>query len=295
MSKVELTKEDKTRLGKFLSEASIYGKNKTIEYSYCDKESGKYYIEISNQSNKVKKIIKYIYTEYYQILSKETTLICLSLPESGKFDFACDHDSSEKAWRYYKNMCRASLTRENSAYYYNDTIEVNGDVNFNFGYDSHKYFRSIVRKSNLSDSEKQNTYKRLNCCALHNYEPINFSLMPVTGNLQAVKQKFGNDRFDTFIYTLDLFYKGDELLLCQGGSIAIENRRILRDTLKSFNGVYDFCEKLCFIQNKNLVNKLIQSGKKPILEIDRVNEYIDLAILVWAERSRQTRFPGSNE
>ncbi len=100
MSKVELTKEDKKRLDKFLSAAAI----SPIEYTSCDKESGKYYIEISNQSNKVKKIIKYIYTEYYQILSKETTLICLSLPESGKFDFACDHDSSEKAWRYYQNM-----------------------------------------------------------------------------------------------------------------------------------------------------------------------------------------------
>lgn len=292
---MELTKEDKKRLDKFLSAAAIYGKTTPIEYTSCDKESGKYYIEINNQSNKVKKIIKYIYTEYYQILSKETTLICLSLPESGKFDFACDHDRSDKAWRYYKNMCGTSLTSENSAYYYNKTIEVNGDVNFNFGYDSHKYFRSIVRNSNLSDNEKQNTYDLLNCCALHNYEPINFSLMPVTGNLQAAKQKFGNDRFDTFIYTLDLFYNGGELLLCQGGNMAIENRRILRDTLKSFNGVYDFCEKLCFIQNRDLVNKLIQSGKKPILEIDRVNEYIDLALLVWAERSRQTRFPCSNE
>ena len=119
--------------------------------------------------------------------------------------------------------------------------------------------------------------------------------MPVTGNLQAAKQKFGNDRFDTFIYSLDLFYKGDELLLCQGGNMAVENRSILRDTLNSFDGVYDFCEKLCFIQNNYLVNKLIQSGKKPILEIDRVKEYIDLALLVWTERSRQTRFPGSNE
>jgi len=289
VSKVELTKEDKKRLDKFLSAAAIYGKTTPIEYTSCDKESGKYYIEINNQTDKVKKIIKYIYTEYYQILStesKETTLICLSLPESEEFDFACDHDRSVKAWRYYQNMCGTSLTRENSAYYYNETIEVNGDVSFNFGYDSHKYFRSIVRNSNLSDNEKQNTYKRLNCCALHNYEPINFSLMPVTGNLQAAKQKFGNDRFDTFIYTLDLFYNGGELPLCQGGNIAVENRSILRDTLNSFDDVYDFCEKLCFIQNEDsLVDKLIQSGKKPILEIDRVNEYIDLALLVWAERS----------
>lgn len=238
-------------------------------------------IETQAQKTIVKKLTKEQYVRQFQILSDKTASVILQLPESDSFDHNTEHDKTEAAWDSYRKRYGENL-KDNLLY----GIEVNGEVDFNFGFDRLIEFRKIVNADKTApEDEKQKTLTALNFCASQNYTSVNFSLMPVTGALQKAKQSIGHDRFDTFIWALDLYYKGQELLL--NSACTVENQSALKKSLAKFKDVDDYCNRMYAISNTLLVKDLIKSGAKAIDSTARVNEYINLALSVWRIRSEQ--------
>jgi hypothetical protein len=115
--------------------------------------------------------------------------------------------------------------------------------------------------------------------------------MPQTAKLNHIKQSIGNDRLDTFIWALDLYYKGSKAIILANEKCSTNvwlcNRNILQEYLDSFGNdidntekIYVYCKKIYHI-NRDLVDRLIKSGSKPIDSLVRINEYFDLAYAFW--------------
>lgn len=126
----------------------------------------------------------------------------------------------------------------------------------------------------------------------------NLSILPVTGGLNNLKGslyfddngfiKFSKDkesgkqldRFDTFIFVVNEYYKNkNELLLSYSKNTVTE--KCLIAFLDTFNDVYDFCNKLYQLYDRKFIDILIENGKKDIITIDDVERYCLLALIFW--------------
>ena len=121
----------------------------------------------------------------------------------------------------------------------------------------------------------------------------NVSIMPSNGNMQFTKQSIGNDRFDVMAFAVDEYCKGNTALLlvhctpefqntlkeCMH-SICFDSEQIMLNTILYFEKIYN-------INDIDLIQNLIESGKKAIDSAQRVLEYIELAYRVWICRSNK--------
>ena len=119
--------------------------------------------------------------------------------------------------------------------------------------------------------------------------------MPVTGGLNIIKQNLGNDRLDTFIYALSLYYDGNDSFI-MSKNYRIENLRILKDYLDSYkvtdeNGIidskaslYNYCNYI-YHMDKELVDAMCCLGKRMINTPEDVNEYLNLVKEYWDSKS----------
>lgn len=167
-------------------------------------------------------------------------------------------------------------------------IKVSGDIDFNFKMSHVRYFQDVVVNGNskMNFEEKKN----LNNVILRyndlTYTPRNISLLPVTGGLNNIKKSLGNDRLDTFLFILKLYYdKGYSSLILSASAGSkppfIKNRNMLKEFLDSFGNIYNYCEKMYHINDKEFVNTLCESGSKPIDTAERVKDYLGFADRVW--------------
>lgn len=174
---------------------------------------------------------------------------------------------------------------------------LSGETDFNF---NDKKFDEFIQLLLLDKNNYINNLKKLDKCSKMHHTLLNFSIMPVMGNLQGYKSKgifldVNNqkyewlDRLDSFVFLLDKFYKskenGDSDIIKHAGTNKYELINYLNNFAenKDDESIYNYCKKIYFI-DKPLVDKLKASGKKPIDSAERVVEYMNLALEFWQEK-----------
>ena len=115
------------------------------------------------------------------------------------------------------------------------------------------------------------------------YSIVNVSLIPQSGNLQAVKQGIGNDRLDTFVWALDEYYSKRSNLLFNHSSA--QNMSALNEYLDMFNGVDEYCRTVYHI-NESLVADMIESGKKAIDTPEGIMGFMNLTYRFWTQKAK---------
>ena len=207
-----------------------------------------------------------------------------------------EFDASDIAWETYRLMYSENLPiefqffgkkrkyiLEKFRYHTNisEEIKFSGDTDFNFtpgfAHSRLECYEKLLESSNNPKmySDKLNLLKQLT------YSIVNISIMPKTGNLQSAKQGIGNDRLDTFIWTLDEYYNENSNLLMNHSSF--ENIKLLQSYLNMFGNVYNYCETIYHI-NKSLVQEMITLGKQTIDSPEKVICLMDLAIKFFRQK-----------
>ena len=64
-------------------------------------------------------------------------------------------------------------------------------------------------------------------------------------------------------------------------SLKGENFGKLYDFLKNYPTVYEYCKNMYAIDNSAFIDRLVESGKKPINNVENLEEYMNLAIDYW--------------
>lgn len=206
---------------------------------------------------------------------------------------------------------------------YGKDIEVNyecwisGDTCFNFKPAKYKKFETkLNRDKGLDNDKKQDALAELKVCHEMIYSLHNFSLMPVTGNVNCFKESCGGklDRLDSFLYYLNKYFckremvrenselYNEEIFKYTRGK-DLSKKKLQKDRLISFldefrkgeviNGkkgicsaTYKYCTEMYLIdcekeENKKLVEDLIENGSKPIEKGEDVVAYMNLAKRYW--------------
>ena len=169
-------------------------------------------------------------------------------------------------------------------------IEASSDTDINFKRNKIRYYEDIV-DSNSGEMDMiqiENLKRQLNVLNHLTYTPTNISLMPRTAGLNNIKQNWGNDRIDTFIYMLDLYYKGNRSIILDAGRrtrgiISYKARNQLALYLDSFSDIYDYCEKIYHI-DKVLVDIMLQTGGMGLECAEMVDIYVSIANAFWNQK-----------
>lgn len=201
----------------------------------------------------------------------------------------------------------------------NAEIRVAGDTSFNFGNKKFEIMRDIIDSDNtINEIKKENLKNILNECHEMHHTLLNFDLCPVTGGMNNVKGKLKYkynkivyhgigraprlemlDRFDTFIcYLNESFEKINEFkasekydLKAYGdffqnsiftASINSENFGELYDFISVFTDIYEYCETMLLISDKEFVNIIIESGRQRIDSAISLEKYMTLAKKYWS-------------
>lgn len=159
---------------------------------------------------------------------------------------------------------------------------LSGETDFNFNestvFEKNKYgrFKAFLEADGLTDY-----IKVLDECRNNHHTLSNFSLMPVMGNLQKIKGKNSFDRFDTFLWKLSKYFNGDIAIIDTFYQQAGEyNAEHLFAYLNQYKDIYSYCEAIYFIDSC-LVDKMIDSGKRPMRKGKDVIRYMNLAQEYW--------------
>lgn len=236
--------------------------------------------------------------EYEALFSPQIKVNC----ESNK----CGSEKRESASDQKLNICCKRKKDEKRL-----RLRLRGETDFHF--DVKKYIafvKTIVNDDKANDDEKYNAVKLLNKCNDMHHSLLNFSLMQSVGNMQKVKSRGlyleskgyeWLDRLDTFVYHLDMYYKNkkddcnkdDSVILSCAGDCKYGNKECLKDYLDKFghnpndkDAVYDYCDKIYFIKEKDFIDSLIESGKKALNTCDDVVRYMKLAIGFWERKQK---------
>lgn len=215
-------------------------------------------------------------------------------------EYDVEYDVSKIAWEAYRLMYKdffdnGKEEKNNNRPYldYHFThnskkfsISLSGDTDFNFS-NGFAHSRLETYKKFLENKIDYKKYKdmysnNLEVFKLLNHSIVNVSLIPKTGNIQNIKQGIGNDRLDTFVWLLDLYYSKKICLFLNFSSY--ENIDFVKSYFDSFGTIYDYCEKIYHI-NESLVDDLINSGKKAIDSPERVIEFMNLTIRFWKQKA----------
>lgn len=218
-----------------------------------------------------------------------------------------EYDVSEIAWQayqlmyeyFFKNGQFIEKKRPYLDYRYtnkakNYEISLSGDTDFNytkgFAYSRLQTYQKLV---DTVPKEYAKMYSNnLEIFRQLTYSIVNISLIPRTGNMQSVKQGIGNDRLDTFVWVLNLYYNDKICLFLNHSSYA--NIDTLKSYYDLFNDVYDYCDRVYHI-NESLVDDLIESGKKPIDSPERIFEFMKLTIRFWNQKARYIRIQADSK
>lgn len=187
-------------------------------------------------------------------------------------------------------------------------ILIAGDTDFNFkcgcagGKKKYEYFYKLIESDvKIMKAQKMEYLDRLKKCNDMHYSMENFSLMLVTGGLNNKKGSFSQDRIDIFISRLDNYFKirtemnfkhelfANATAKNHDNDLKEKNTNKLKTILYQyfmlFSDIYDYCSKIYRISNKKFVDQLIESGEKPIITGEDVNNYMNLAITYWETKA----------
>ena len=246
---------------------------------------------------------------HWSLLREHFNLDDLVVPKARCFSYI-DNEKLKKCRQFEcrplicSKDCYKPETKEGCVFH------LGGDCDFNFNQKKKKLFEKFLQDDEIGKA-------LLELCLERHHSLANFSIIPTTGGLQCVKGSKecgceGLDRFDRFLTILNKYYldkgkdailgievigrKLEEIPICiPNGGVKVENLNCrtcnipcLEAFLDSFDGIYDYCEKIYFISNKGLVNYLVKSGAEPIKNKEDVIAYMHLALHYW--QVRETKF-----
>lgn len=160
------------------------------------------------------------------------------------------------------------------------TNRLGGDCDFNFNEKKYKAFRDLIKNDATSpESNKRETYKKLEHCRDMHHTLLNFSLIQAIGNLQKFKGSNRFDRLDTFIYELDKYYRGISNAILHFSSP--NNEPALISFLNDFKDIYEYCATFYFISDKQFIDEIIKQGSMPITNTIELIRYMNLAEEFW--------------
>ncbi|WP_173434389.1 hypothetical protein [Sharpea azabuensis] len=193
-------------------------------------------------------------------------------------------DSDETAWKFYAKFYGEQLNNRHFKIKGKD-YNVSGDVCFNIKVKKNNRFTllSSIIKDDL-DSDKMKELNDLLTIFLHS--PMNISLLPVTGGLNNIKGQFASDRFDSFLWLLDAYYKGLSAPILNRGTknSYIGNQKILGNILNEIGSVRNFYSIFYGIDDDGYLDHLINNGKKAIVEPSDYYAYLLEAVRFWTIR-----------
>lgn len=163
----------------------------------------------------------------------------------------------------------------NNIMYYKAGMVLGGECDFNFNESKYKLFKKIIGQDNV-------LLKKLEYCHDMHHTLANFSLILKSGNMQRHKGKNRFDRFDVFAADIADYFRGLSIAILDSATEI--NIGILKKYLSRFDDVYDYMKRVYFIDNKELVNRIITQGREPIENKNDVERYMDLAKCYWEMR-----------
>lgn len=165
-----------------------------------------------------------------------------------------------------------------------EKIKFSGETDFNFtngwAHSRLQKYQKAIKTSSIPVEYSIMYSNNLEILKKLNYSIVNISLIPETGNLQSAKQGIGNDRLDTFIWALDQYYNGKNIIMNHS---SYDNAAVLENYLNLFGNVNDYCRAIYHI-NESLVDDLIISGSQPINTPERIICFMNLAIRFWNQK-----------
>lgn len=166
-------------------------------------------------------------------------------------------------------------------------LNFSGDTDFNYtkGYAHSRLeaYKNLVNDDQVPEEYKKIYFKNLDIFVDLTYSIVNVSLIPQSGNLQAVKQGIGNDRLDTFVWVLDEFYSERSNVLFNHSSA--QNMPALKVYLGMFNDVYEYCRTVYHI-NESLVDDMVESGRKAIDTPEGIMGFMNLTFRFWTQKAK---------
>lgn len=278
MLKDENEKDIQEKIDEFLREIDAlypakWSKLQYEKYNLEEKNDDRNYdnviLEFKRDKNSIRKI---------RYLSRLSTAKIVDLKDS----------STKEAWEFYKRKYGEYLDLEDKEIKFGNEIsfKVHGETDFNFALDKVDEFIYIIDNDKKPFEEKREFAKKLlNICAYFNYSLLNFSIMPSEGNLQGTKGTIGKDRFDVFVWALNLYYKEGVDLIINSHTSVQSTKKLIKildyfNEKPKFNGYFVFFYDL----DEDITSGLIESGKKRIDTTDRVIEYMMWAFKVWRIR-----------
>lgn len=192
------------------------------------------------------------------------------------FDVNTLSDKETNKERYYLKL-NNSLQKQTRF----KKFKMAGDCDFNFNSGKVIQYKELLSNDKKVIAEADD--KTLSWCANHHHELVNFSWMPITGELNCKKglskhyqEEKSMDRFDLFINKLDSYYENKNREI-----FSKRNQEALEWYLNQFSNIYDYCKKIYFIDDKKFVDEIIESGKRPINSRESALNYMDLAKRYW--------------
>lgn len=267
-------------------------RNTTISSPYCT-------VEYDENKTTISSIKVWFHKEKNELLQVE--------------EISYEYDSSEEMWDFYDEIYKETfkldspiikeLKGRNKDKFYRcykiiDDIRFGGEVDFNFSAEGKKakidYFEKVlIKDKSCVDLYRDKIRSMLALVKKRHHSIENVSIMPSNGNMQFTKQSIGNDRFDVMAFAVDEYCKGNTALLLVHCAPEFQNtlkkfmRSICFDSEQNTLNTILYFEKIYNINDIDLIQNLIESGKKAIDSAQRVLEYIELAYRVWICRSNK--------
>lgn len=217
-----------------------------------------------------------------------------------------EYDVKYEAWKIYQLMYRDNLKFSDSDIIRNDgrpyikcaftnreevsaPMKFSGETDFNFSYKRRKelcrsryeHYKKILERDLKGEGILEIYIEMLKECAQMHHSQDNISIMLKSGNMQGAKGSIGLDRLDVWLLILNLRYKHKINLL--QNHCTMENCSEIEEFLDLFDDVYDYANTIYHI-DEDLVNDLIESGKRPLNCASDVITYMSLAKRFWKQK-----------
>ena len=204
--------------------------------------------------------------------------------KTGRFrgKYTAKRDNSKPYSRLYA-IKKDAVPLDGKRLYYEPCLRLSGDTDFNFNDKQYEKFRKIIK-----DAE---SLSLLDECRKKHHTLQNFSLMQTVGNMQGMKARGlmtengfeWMDRLDSFIFLLSEHFKNPEQSPLKNYPISEPNYNELCKYLSAFQSINDYCRRMYFIQDE-LIDRLIENGRKHITEEEAAKEYLLLANAFWQQK-----------
>ncbi len=203
---------------------------------------------------------------------------------------------------YYSNQIKSEKNRlfamhNGTEYFIKNDVKcckparrLGGECDFNFNndkekgeYNKYKIFCDIIKNDGAASSqEKERAIEQLKRCKEMHHTLLNFSLIEGMGDMQGFKGTNRFDRLDAFVCKLDRYFSGlsNDVIFAASGP----NKNYLISYLNSFTDIYDYCNEIYFIDDKDFIDKIIEEGQMPIETCKDVVRYMNLAEEFWARK-----------